>query len=272
VINLNLETLSKYDRQIIFLVVLVLTFLPAFYPIGLPLPQYFLTNKVYNAINSLNPGDLVLISFDFSPGEWVELGIAMKDIMQHLFIKHARLVIIAFSPNGPALANKVLSEIDLKGAVYGKDYVVLGYIPGDEAGMAAFVSNPKMFTVDYYGNPIANMPIMNAFNTISDFKMYIFACYTWVDPWLRQFSGKVGMIIGVLSADIVPQVMPYINSGQMYSLIRGSRGAAEYEQLMGIKGEATAFMDAASLTVSLGVVLTIVANYGYLKKRLGGQR
>jgi len=269
---LALEILSKYDRQIIFLVVLILTFMPAFYPIGLPLPQYFLTNKVYDAINSLKPGDLVLISFDFAPGVWVELGIAMKDIMQHLFIKRARVVIIAFDPNGPALAHRVLNEIDLKGAVYGKDYVVLGYIPGLEAGMAAFVSNPKMFTVDYYGNPTADMPIMNAFNTIGDFKMYIFACYTWVDPWMRQFSGKIDIIIGVLSADIVPQVMPYINTGQLYSLIRGSRGAAEYEQLLGIKGEATAFMDAASLTVSLGVILTIVANYGYLKKKLGGRR
>jgi hypothetical protein len=101
---LTLETLSKYDRQIIFLVVLVLTFLPAFYPIGLPLPQYFLTNKVYEAINSLKPGDLVLISFDFTPGEWVELGIAMKDVMQHLFIKRARIVIIAFDPNGPSIS------------------------------------------------------------------------------------------------------------------------------------------------------------------------
>jgi len=262
--------LSKYDRQIIFLVVLFLTFLPAFAPIGIPLPQFYLTNKTYDAIESLKPGDLVLISLDFTPGEWVELGIAMRDIMQHLFIKRAKIVIIAFDPNGPALAHRILGEIDLKGAIYGTDYVVLGYIPGFETGMAAFVSNPKMFEIDYYGNPTIDMPIMRAFNSIGDFKLYIFACYTWVDPWMRQFSGKVERIIGVLSSDIVPQVMPYIDTGQLYSLIRGSRGAAEYEHLMGIKGEATAFMDAASLTVSLGVVLTIVANYGYLKKKLRG--
>lgn len=264
--------LLKYDRQIIFLVVLFLTFLPAFAPIGIPLPQFYLTNKTYYAIEALKPGDLVLISFDFAPGVWVELGIAMKNIMQHLFIKRAKMVIIAFDPNGPALAHRVLSEIDLKGAVYGTDYVVLGYIPGLEAGMAAFVSNPKMFERDYYGNPTAPMPIMKAFNTISDFKMYIFACLTWVDPWMRQFHGRIGTIIGVLSSDIVPQVMPYIHAGQLYSLIRGSRGAAEYEQLMGIKGEATAFMDAASLTITLGIILTIIANYGYLKKKLGGKK
>jgi len=262
--------LSKYDRQIIFSIVLILSFIPAFRPLMLPLPQYELTNKAFNYIESLKPGDLVLVSFDFTPGVWVELGTAMKAVMQHLFIKKLKIVIIAFDINGPTLAEKVINEINLMGAEYGVDYVILGYIPGMETGMASFVANPRMIERDYYGNPTAEMEIMKKVKSISDFKLYIFACYTWIDPWMRQFSGKVSKIIGILSSDAIPQVMPYISSGQLYTAVRGMRGAAEYEQLLGMPGEATSYMDAVSLTLTFGVILIFFANSQYLRKKREG--
>jgi len=264
-----LESLKRNDRQLIFLVVLVLSIFPAFQPLGIPLPTYDLTTRAYQAIETLKSGELVLVSFDFGPAVWVEMGPPMKAMLQHLFIKRVRMVIVSFEETGagPPMAERALREIDLRGAKYGVDYVNLGFIPGLETGMAAFVENPRRYTHDFYGTPVERFEIMKDIKSIKDFKLYIFACYTWVDPWMRQFHGRVPQIIGVLSADAIPLVMPWIEAKQLYTAVRGMRGGAEYEALIKRPSEATSYMDAASLTLTFGLLLVFVANYSYLRKR-----
>jgi len=261
------QSLKRNDRQIIFLIVLVLSILPAFYKLNIPLPSFALTTKAYQAVDALKPGDLVLLSFDFNPSQWVELGPPMKGILTHLFTKGARIVIVSFEETGagPPMAERALNEVDKGQAKYGVQYVNLGFIPGLETGMAAFVANPLRYTNDLYGTPIQQLEIMNDVKSIQDFKMYVFACYTYVDPWMRQFYGKVPIIIGVLSSDAIPQVMPWIASKQLYTAVRGMRGGAEYEALIKQPGEATSYMDAASLTLTFGLVIIVVANYQYLR-------
>jgi len=167
-----------------------------------------LTIKAYRCIDELEPGDLVLVSPDFVPGMWVEVGPAMNAIMQHLFMKKVKIIIVSFYSDGPVLAEKIISEIDVGDARYGVDYVNLGYIPGLETAMAAFVENPRVIEYDYYGTPIGELEIMEEVDSIDDFKLYVFACVTWPDPWVRQFAGKIPRIINIISPAGISLVMP----------------------------------------------------------------
>jgi len=266
-----IEVLGRNYRQVIWIGVLILCFLPAFVPLGVPISIDKLTIKAYKCIEELEPGDLVLVSPDFTPGMWVEVGPAMNAIMQHLFMKKVRIIIVSFYIDGPVLAEKILREIDIGDAKYGVDYVNLGYLPGMETAMAAFVENPRRIEYDYYGTPVEELEIMKDVKSIEDFKLYIFACVTWPDPWIRQFSGKVPKIITVISPAAISLVMPYVSGGQLYSMLPGTKGGAEYETLMKRPGVATSIMDATSLCLTFVMLLVIVGNVSYWRKRLRGE-
>jgi hypothetical protein len=53
---------------------------------------------------------------------------------------------------------------------------------------------------------------------------------------------------------------PYLSAGQILGLIGGMKGAAEYERLMDLFGDARRGMDAQSLVHVVIVVLVILGN------------
>lgn len=260
------ESLRRNERPIIILIVLVLSIFPFFKPLNLPLPTYEYTTRAYRKVDELKPGDLVLVSYDFDPGSWVEIGNALNAVLQHLFQKDVRIVLVSFVQSGPPLEEKAIREINIGDAKYGEDYVILGFIPGFETGMAAYASNPRTLKQDYYGTPIEEIPIMKDVQSITDFELYVFGCITWIDPWMRQFSGKLPIILCIDAAGM-PLIIPWIGSGQLYSALRGARGAAEYCALLGTVGPATMYMDAGSLTGIFALLLVIIGNIIFLRER-----
>ncbi|MEM2127295.1 MAG: hypothetical protein QW486_07150 [Candidatus Bathyarchaeia archaeon] len=265
--RLALKVLGQNYRQIIFIIVLIGCFFPAFFPIGLPISTSPLTVKAYRFIEALKADDLVLVSIDYGPGGWAEIGPGMNAVVQHLFLKKVNIVFVSFVTDGPAMTEKLLKEIDIAGAKYGVNYAILGYMPGDEVAMAAFAENPLRITKDYYGNEIGQLDIMKKITTIGDFKLYIPAHITGPEPWIRQFYGKVQTIIMVISPAALSLVQPWVDSGHLYSMIPGTKGGGEYEVLLRKPGIATSIMDATSLTLTLVMVLIIIGNIVYRKER-----
>ena len=260
------EWLRRNERSLIILILLVLSILPFYISFTVPLPTYHYTTKAYEKVNQMNKGDLVLVSFDFSPGSWVEIGTAMSSVVQHQFQKQVRIVFISFTAEAPPLIERALKEIDIGDAKYGEDYVILGFIPGFETGMASFVSNPRILEQDYYGTTIDKIPIMDDVHSITDFKLFTFGCITWIDPWMRQFSGTLPIILCIDAAGM-PLVIPWIDSGQLYTAIRGARGSAEYDTLIGRVGPALRLMNAGSVTGIYAFLLVIVGNIIFLRER-----
>jgi hypothetical protein len=258
-----LKFLGQNYRQIIFLAVLVGCFLPAFRPLGFPIAASAQTVKTYDFIQGLNKGDLVLVDIDYGPSGWAEIGPGVNAIVEHLFIKQVKIVFISFSVDGPAMTEKLLSDIDRRGAIYGVDYVELGYIPGDEVGMASFVQNPREVPKDYFGTSIDQLDVMKGVKVIGDFKLFIPCHITGPEAWIRQFYGKVTVMIMIISPAALSLVQPWVNSGQLYSMIPGTLGGAEYEHLLGKPGIATSIMDATTLTLTLVMVLIVVGNIVY---------
>lgn len=261
--DMTMKVLNQYYRQIIFIAVLIGCFLPAFIPLGFPISATPLTVKAYNYIEELEPGDLVLVSVDYGPNAWAEIGPGMNAIVQHLFLRKVNIVFVSFVTDGPPMTEKLLAEIDLAGAKYGIDYVILGYIPGDEVGMASFAENPLKLTVDYYGNNIDQLDVMKKVKAIGDFKLYIPAHITGPEAWIRQFSGKIQVIIMTISPAALALVQPWVDSGQLYSMLPGTKGGGEYEVLLRKPGIATSIMDATSLTLTLVMALIIIGNIVY---------
>lgn len=260
--------LGKNERGVIILILLILSILPYFVPFIIPLPTYEWTTKAYQEVNKMKEGDLVLVSFDFDAGSYVETGNGLESIVQHLFNRGVKIVFVSFAVGGVGvpLIEKALKDLDLGDAQYGTDYINLGFVPGFETGMAAFASNPRTLTQDFYGTPIENLPIMNGVHAMTDFKLYVFGCMTSIEPWMRQFAGKLPIIL-VVDATGMALNIPYIQSGQLVSVIRGARGSAEYDALIGRVGPATKLNNAGSVTGVYAIVLIIAGNILYFQDR-----
>jgi hypothetical protein len=67
-------------------------------------------------------------------------------------------------------------------------------------------------------------------------------------------------LILACTAVMATDYYPYLSSGQLLGLVGGMKGAAEYERLLGLVGDARRGMDAQSLVHVLVVLLVVMGN------------
>lgn len=272
------DKLLSLDRRWIYLILFVVVSYPLLFPVGLPLTVSRETHRVYEYIEALPPESVVVVSFDYSPSSYAEQHPQAVAIMNHLMLKpDVKIVCVAFWEQGPMLCEELLESIDTHGKQYGEDYVNLGFVPGGEAAMSAFAGDiHKTFPVDHRKNPIGTLPMMANIKTAHDIDFFISiaAGSPGVPEIIRQIQGpyKVPFAAGLVAIS-VPISMPYVQSGQMIGLLAGLRGAAEYEQLLDMKGTATVAMDAISFSHIVVLVFIVISNIAYfLSRNKGGAR
>jgi len=101
-----LQILKTLDRRWIFLIVLLSAVLPLLFPLQLPAPAGKPVRALYDALEALPSGSVVLCSFDFEPGTEVELKPAAIATLRQLFQKGIKVVGIALWPAGASEAQK----------------------------------------------------------------------------------------------------------------------------------------------------------------------
>lgn len=244
---------------------------PIVSPIGLPVPISRYTKMAYDAIEAVPQNSLVLFSSVNAGGNWPDLGIPSVALTTHLFKRHLKFVFIGFDAGGEAPTvqqTMILPAVDRGlgrfGAQYGVDYVNLGWVAGLESGEAAFANNIRsVVTRDFVqGKPIDELPIMKGVNTGKDFQFVIHVGYA-EDP-IRQYVTAFKLPLVVATWGMMgPHYPPYVEAGQMKGLIVGMPGAAEYELLIGMKGDGLRGSDALSMTHLMVAVFCVLGNVYY---------
>ena len=159
------------DRRIIYLIVLVCVFVPLVKPLGLPVTPTEEVRRAYQDIEALEPGSVVLISCDYGAATMPETHTMYMALLHHGFRNKLRMIMISLIPQGAALANRGLNEVlattDGQGnliypdAVYGEDYVNLGYKAGGTAVMLGIgQSFASTFPQDFNNTPIGEFPLL----------------------------------------------------------------------------------------------------------------
>ncbi|MFQ6674407.1 MAG: hypothetical protein ACE5GH_06450, partial [Fidelibacterota bacterium] len=176
-------------------------------------------------------------------------------------------------PDGQFMAKDVLDEVAKKelGKVYGEDYVLLGFRPGNEAVVKGIVSNIRyLYTVDYANTLIDEIPMMKGIRNLKDFA-FVFslsAGYPGTIEWVQYGADPTGIPMSTGTTSIqVNEVIPYVNTGQVKGIIAGMPGAAEYETLINHKGMGQAGMDAQSIAHLVIVLFIIFGNVAYYIER-----
>jgi len=259
-------------RRAIYFLLIILCIIPLFVSIPIPVAVSSDTRSAYNIIEGLPTGSAVLFDIGVDVAIWADMEPAVVAAIQHMVVKKSlKLIVISFYPDGPILAERAFSAVDIKSKKYGVDYVNLGYLVGGETATAAFARDIRsVVKSDFRGSKLDDLSIMKSINTAADFSLYVYVIQA--DPVIavRQIvvPYKIRMI-GLTTAFARPYCMPYLLAGQISAIVTGLRGGAEYEYLVGLYRFGLQSATAMSIVYLATVALVILGNvlYVYLERR-----
>jgi len=265
--------LQEVDRRWLYVLIFAAVLIPFLTGLelkaGTPSPA---TTDIYDYINRLAPGSVILISVDYSPASMAELEPMAKAVVRHAFACGHRVIAMALFPEGAMMINRVLDEVAPEmNKTYATDYVNAGFKPG---GLAVILGMGKDIIgvfedTDAEGNGLSNMPVMAGVKSYDDIDLMIdFAAgnipYSWITYAHEQYQQEVGVgVTAVMATDFYT----FWKSGQIVGLINGLKGAAEYEELIQYPGWGMAGMSSQSIAHALIIFFIILGNIGYFLAR-----
>lgn len=261
--------IRSIDRRIIFALIFVAVVWPLIQPMRLPIGVSPPVQTLYDAVEAIPPGSVVMLGADYSPDTMPELQPMVDTFLRHAFERDLRVVVACLWPASPPLVERAMTPLaEEYGKEYGVDYVNLGYMAGGIVtllGMGASI--PITFPSDYGGTPVTEIPLMQEVENFDDiaFVMEVSAGTPGTREWVQQVQGRYRVALGSGTTAVgAPNFYPYVQSGQLTGLLGGLKGAAEYETLIGHPGDATKGMDAQSIVHALVVVFILFGNVVYL--------
>lgn len=267
-----LDRLLSLDRRWIFVTVAVSLTVPFFLNIQCKSRISPEVQNLYNSIKDLRPNSKVMVAFDYDPASEPELNPMAEAFLKFAFTKGWKVIMLGLWPQGPLMADRVMERVVQDSGVaalnleYGIDYCNLGYQAGNEFAIQAMGASIEIaFPRDLRGTPTHEIPIMQGVQDFSniDYVFNLSAGYPGTVEWVQIAVDRYGVTLGAGNTAVqAPLVYPYLGAGQLTGLLGGMKGAAEFEELTGYKGNASKFMvsqTAAHLVVIMFIVLGNVA-------------
>jgi hypothetical protein len=260
--------LQHIDRRYIFLFIGMAAFLPLIFPLGLPLGVTPSSEDLFNAVENLEEGSVVMLTFDYYPSTLPETEPMSYAALRHLFRKNIRVITLTTIPLGAlsvmeGVVKNVAREYNKE---YGVDYVNLGYKYGYVAvmlGMGRKISD--IFPRDNYDNKLGELPLMQEVKNYDDVDfLFVVSDNATVDYWVSLVNAQFGLPMGAgVTAVMAPKCYSFLQTKQMVGLLGGMKGAAEYEKLSQNLDRATRGMDPQSIIHVLIIVFILLGNIGY---------
>ena len=186
--------IRSIDRRFIFLLVLAAVVWPLLHPLRLPMDVSPPVQNLYDAIDAVPEGSIVMLAADYSPDTMPELQPMTETFIRHAFRRDLRIVVACLWPASPPLVEQALGPLSEEfDKEYGTDYVNLGYMAGGIVtllGMGASI--PETFPTDYGGTPVDEIPLMQEVQNFDDiaFVMEVSAGTPGTREWVQQVQSR----------------------------------------------------------------------------------
>ncbi|MFL5735404.1 MAG: hypothetical protein ACJ78Q_19770 [Chloroflexia bacterium] len=230
---------------IIFLVVLVvlLLVLALRLPFGtLNAPAAPDALDFYRAIEAAPADKPVLVVYDWDAGLSAEMSALAAAVTNHLMSRRVHFVTMSTVPQGPGFAQQITAAAagDAKanyGYEYGRDYLVLGYVPGGEAALASMASDiATLMPLDYVkSRKVESFDLMQSGNlkSLRDFGLVIDLASDEASlrNWIEQASTRTGVpLVAAVPQALEPLARPYkgIAGPGLKAVVSGQAGASQY--------------------------------------------
>ncbi len=279
------DKLMKLDRRWIFLFLMIVCIIAYKVPFQVPILTEAETESIYNFIDTVPEGSIILVAIDYDPNNLAELHPMTYVLVEHAWRRNVKVIFTALSQNGPGMADQAIRDLTdslaldrtYRGVAYkgreivcGEDYCFLGYKPYYAIVILAMGQDFRLpFPNDYYGTPLDSLPMMRGVINYGQLAGVVdLSGGNITDAWISYGQGRFNFplylgLTGVMTA----QYYPYLGSGQVKGIMGGLLGAAQYEELAENPGRAKDGMKIQLMAHVVIILFIVMGNVGYFVSR-----
>jgi hypothetical protein len=279
------DRMMSLDRRWVFLFLALVCVITFIIPFKVPIRTSLEVKTIFSFIDTLKEGDIVFVGIDYDPNALAELHPMTYAVIEQAWRKKLKTIFVSLSLNGPGMADQAIRDISdslkldktYNGVLYegreivnGEDFVFLGYKPYPALVILGMGQNFRIpYPTDYYGTPLDSIPMMKGVINYDQVKCVVDVTGSNVaDMWIAYGQGRYNFplalgLTGVMGADYYP----YLNSGQIFGLMAGLLGAAQYEKLADNAGRALDGMRVQVYAHIIIILFIVMGNIGFLVTR-----
>ena len=231
------------------------------------------------AVELIPDNSSVLVVMDYQPSLAGEMEAVSGSLLNHLtLLRHPNLSFISTSTNGPGLVNRLLRNTSANnpdGFAYqeGQNYLNLGYLPGGESGVLAFVQSPQAALPTMSANIPGSFSGYSAVILLSD---HADSARSWIEQLQTAKQADPAIVnqplLVVSSAQAGPMLQPYVSSRQITGLVNGLSDAVRFEASKSRPGLARSYWDTFGVGVILAVILIMLGSFWSLFSEMRARR
>jgi len=249
------ELAGRLAPLALLLVLAAATLLPTDAGLDLSDADASAANRLSNTLDALPDEPLVLIGFDPDLGTYAEVRPTVRTLIADLLERGARLAFISLTAEGRALAVSELERLR-QGEVDAGRLIDLGYLPGAEAGL---VSLAGILAAPDGDSALAPRALEGETPPLA---VVVGGNDLGPRSWVEQVEPRAPdlRVAAVVPSVLLPDVQPYVASGQLVALIATPRAGATYRQTAAVGNFASvAETDGPPvLPILLGMIAAIV--------------
>lgn len=270
------------DRRLVFAFVGVTVCLAVVFQVKFGEVATPIVRSVFDKIENLPPGSKIVVSYDFDPAMAPEVQPMANAFVRHAMAKGHKLYFFALWATGQSLlqSNTIngIIKTEFPRAIYGKDYVTLGYKAGNEGVLNVIITDiRKMYPFDANGTSLDSIPLMEGVHSLKDMDLLISVGggKPGVKEWVLFAGDRSGIpTAGGSAAVSTPLLYPYYPR-QLVGLLGGTKGAAEYEaelikhypQFAGSDAPALRMMGPQTMAHVVIIAFIVIGNVTYFRSR-----
>jgi hypothetical protein len=242
--------------------------------------------QFFNAVEGVPSGKPVLIVYDWDASRSGEMSVLARAVMQHIMQRKLPFVTVSTVPQGPGFAQQITDDMasDTQsnfGYTYGNQYLVLGYLPGNEAALKSLVTDFEgTLPLDYVNSRrLDTYPLVQggSVSKIEDFALIVDLASSEAElrNWIEQVASRTNVpVVAAVSQGLDPLARPYLGvpGAKLSAVVSGVAGANQYSRQLELAGRGGGALDSivdlntrlnaqsvAALLVSLVIVAAFVA-------------
>ena len=211
-----------------------------------------------NAVVGIPANARVLVVIDYEPSLAAEMEAVSGPLLdQIVLLSQPNLSFISTSPNGPALAERLMANTGISQA--GLPYLNLGYLPGGSAGVLGFMEAPGQIV------PQADVALFSEYAALVVLTDHAESGRVWIEQLQSRRQADPALtnqpLLMAASAQAGPLLQPYVSSRQVTGMISGLSDAARYEFVNNSRpGLARSYWDTFGIGLMMSVALIIIGS------------
>jgi hypothetical protein len=222
------------------------------------------SDRLAAVLDALPDEPTVLIGFDPDLGTYPEIRPTVRTLVADLAARAARLAFVSLTAEGRALALGELARLDRLGA----DRAALrdlGFVPGAEAALVVLARTVAGDRTLGDGEDLADLGAVDLVLVVGGNDL---GPRSWVEQVAPRIPAEVP-IVAVSPSVLLPEVLPYVESGQLAALISTPREGAAYRESIDL-GPLAAWGEPDG-PAPLAVLVGLVSAIGFLGAGVGSR-